>query len=89
MPAGELSDDPGEWTRWGARRELRDLHAAGYLRAAAKSTPMGFSYPNTSVPEQRLGHQGLLVHDLLSLDQVDDRDVLAIHTALQLPGGGT
>ena len=87
LPAGELGDDPGGWAAWGTRREFRDLHEAGYLRAEAKKTVhRGLRVPNTALPDQRLAHQGLLMHQLLALDVIPDSDVLRIHTALELRG---
>ena len=90
LPAGELGDDPGGWAAWGTLREFRDLREAGYLRAEAKKTAhMGLTVPNTALPDQRLAHQGLLLHQLLALDVIPDNDVLAIHTALEFSHADT
>jgi hypothetical protein len=67
----------------GVRREFEDLYEAGYFVSVAKETARyGFKYPNSSLQDQRLAHQGRLMHELLSLDLIDDEDVAEIHGAL-------
>lgn len=86
LPAGELSDDPDAWHGWGLRRELRDLYEAGYLHGGSKETPnMGLPYPNLTLSALRLAHQGVLVHHLLSLDLIPDKDATEVRDGLRLP----
>jgi hypothetical protein len=65
------------------RREFADLYQAGYFASDANKTPrLGLQYPNTTLREQRLAHQGRLMHELLSLELIDDRDVVEVHQEL-------
>lgn len=83
LPRGELSDDPGSWSSWGALRELRDLFDAGYVHAGRQHTErLGLTFPGQRLDELRLTTQGQLVHHLLSLDLIPRSDILLLRDQL-------
>lgn len=83
LPQGELSDDPGSWSAWGALRELRDLFDSGYVNAGkGKTERLGLTFPGQRLSDLQLSTQGQLLHHLLSLDLIPRDEVLEVRDLL-------
>jgi hypothetical protein len=82
LPQGELSDDPGSWSAWGALRELRDLFDAGYIHAGTGKTERGIPFPGQHLADLQLTTQGQLLHHLLSLELIPNEEVLQVRDLL-------
>ncbi|USQ81574.1 hypothetical protein NF556_07990 [Ornithinimicrobium faecis] len=83
LPQGELSDDPGAWSAWGALSELRDLFNARYIHAGQERTDrFGLPFPGQQLTELRLTTQGQLLHHLLSLKLIPPSEVLQVRDLL-------
>lgn len=87
LPQGSVGTAATGWTEWGAKREFMDLYEGGYFTAPEKKTErMGLTLFNTELSEQRLGTQGVLMHDLLALDEIADVEVREVHSLLEAEG---
>lgn len=88
---GDILDDAGSWTGWGARQELHGLYESRYVWGGYSKTEVTeLPYPNQAIADQREAHSAKIMHHLLDLDFIPDREVLHVHDQLRptgSPGG--
>lgn len=73
---GQLEDDPGSWSGWGARQELNDLLERNYVMGGTDHTErFSLPLPSSDMTRLKLARRGVLMCHLLSLDTISNDEV--------------